>query len=1609
MAINYDARVEHWKSKLLDLSTGNRLLNMAFRKTGNVARIELPDGDSLWDRLVTRELSVRFARRTRMDAESEAADYEQARDEVGEKGASLAGIKRPGSFSLKENEAVLHVLGVDQQKRLKAIRSQARSVTEERGINVLYVAIGGVRWIDQKKEQHLAPLLLVPVDLTLRSKNSLYVMARNEDDPSVNETFALKAKQDFDIDLPQLGDGEVPSQYLERVEAEVARVGWSVEPCAALGIFLFATINMYHDLVDNKSQVTANRNVRAICGDADACDATPAAADDDGQSAGDKDIPLTILDSDSSQDKAVNWANAGLSFVLQGPPGTGKSQTIANIIGESLYRGKKVLFVSEKRAALDVVKRRLDAAGLGDWAFVLHDLKSNKKEAVDSLAHQLDGLYGPMSTGMTTNDRRYKRVKADLDAYAHEVYEKIAPLGISAWDAFGEMTRLRNAPTITFSFDDTTSLDQHGLDDIRELIRGFELAILEAPAGIAEGPWRGIKLRRLTEDLADSIMGSVRRARDAHAALMGVAGRIAQVLPMDVEAIFKADGSVLLAALDACAGFACVDAVLRKSPGLDEVLAVARRVRLAAQDAASVLDGLARSLAEMGSLDSDCVLGLPDAIDREALAGLQSQLDSAVSRDALLAAIVDYPRIVPQLKELSERLATYRSKRGDILADYSREIFDLDCRGMLLRAEQGYTSWLKRLASAEFKQDVMAVSRCARQVTSKKMGYEQLKDVLHQLDEVRAEHAVIEESLAMLAEEAPDAHLDFDADLDGLDRSCKLALLVKSAAGQIDELDRVCGTVTDELHLISTYPCFEYRGLRTELADIDDVQGLLDSVRTAAVDLGCDPENMLAAPACRDIPSRHVESMREEYVAASKDWDEARAELLSFFKDDAAVASMAPNGISELLASCIAHERDLGCAVTYERRVEECRKAGLGEFVSAVEKTGIDAHTIWPAFERRFYTLWFEQACERLPTVVDFIEAEQAHRIEDFGKLDVYELGRASTRIVASLRKLAAKRISDTDVRILRHEAGKSKRIKPVRKLMEEIPDLIVALKPCMMMSPLSVCTFLKARTIDFDLVIFDEGSQVRTEYAIGAISRGEQIIIGGDSKQLPPSSFFTAGSSGDDDLDAPDEDAVVDEFDSVLDEASMMPTTTLRWHYRSRNESLIAFSNKEIYNGDLVTFPSGREGAAGEGVSFVHVPHGIWEGSRDGNPIEAQRVAELVLEHYEQYPDRSLGVIAFGSGQMNAIEAALTGLRKTHDRYERFFDEDVSEPFFIKSLENVQGDERDSIILSVGYARSSAGVFAMRFGPIGQAGGERRLNVAVTRAKRSLTLVSSVTELDFNLPEEAKRGPSLLRDYIAFARRCEAGSLGTAAAVETQERERGIQSETPLMDYLVQVVEGLGLVAVREVGETKNRVDVGVKAQPDDARYIAGIVMDGPSYHAAHSTRERDRIRPSMLSGMGWKLYNVWAPAWGRNPVGEADRLQAFLREAAAEHERAEGDSAGAGARDDLAAEEANGGADGSEPIPEASLAGAANPKERDGIGGEVAKTAGADLLERQLELIRRDEEYQKSTLRSRRIEGEPTATAGASSAGAHASAPAATGTGRRRGAQDGGPKKAM
>ncbi|HEU4584223.1 MAG TPA: DUF3320 domain-containing protein, partial [Gemmatimonadaceae bacterium] len=528
------------------------------------------------------------------------------------------------------------------------------------------------------------------------------------------------------------------------------------------------------------------------------------------------------------------------------------------------------------------------------------------------------------------------------------------------------------------------------------------------------------------------------------------------------------------------------------------------------------------------------------------------------------------------------------------------------------------------------------------------------------------------------------------------------------------------------------------------------------------------------------------------------------------------------------------------------------------------------------AFRRALLERWLEEVMTERRALREFRTLTHEERVKEFRRLDERVLEENRAAVVARLREATQQRLQTPAARaglpFVQREMAKQRRLAPLRKVLQHAEATVRAVKPCFLMSPLTVSQYLDGKKPSFDIVIFDEASQLPSEDAIGSIARGKQLVVVGDPKQLPPTNFFTtvggtAAPIGDDGL------PVVEDSESVLEEymGAGVPVTRLKWHYRSAHESLITFSNVSFYDADLYTFPSVETGSERSGLSFEYVEDGVYEG-KGLNMAEARRVVDAVVRHAKERPHESLGVGTFNLRQQLAILDELELRRRQDPSIEPFFARDTAEPFFVKNLENIQGDERDVIFLSVTYAKGPDGRLRYNFGPINGENGWRRLNVLTTRARKRMRVFSSMRGDDINAAGTTSRGAHLLRDFLRYA---EFGRLDSVVANESAAAESPFEQE--VIAELVQ----RGVKVVPQVGAAGYRIDIGVLDDDVPGRYVCGIECDGVAYHSAETARDRDRLRQQVLEARGWTILRVWSTDWFKDRAGQIERLMKLIAEA--------------------------------------------------------------------------------------------------------------------------------
>ena len=724
---------------------------------------------------------------------------------------------------------------------------------------------------------------------------------------------------------------------------------------------------------------------------------------------------------------------------------------------------------------------------------------------------------------------------------------------------------------------------------------------------------------------------------------------------------------------------------------------------------------------------------------------------------------------------------------------------------------------------------------------------------------------------AMIAQGAVSGRSDYEQDL-------KLLWRLQSVGKEINELNPLLETVSS------------WRGIETTVAPLKRDLHLAKRLLYAIASLGADQKSLIdihlsvgelvsggndllgSNAAVGRVCAALTESL-QKLERAIEDFSTI-AEANAYERVRSAAGEDWLERLKKVANDLFANEAKLNAWCAWRRIRRDAIRAELGSLVGAVERGELDPGRISRCFETSYCRWWVSAVVQEDPVLRTFHSSERNDRIGEFRHLD-NEFTELTRRCIRA-RMCAGLAEEDPTQRAaefgtLRRELEKKTRHKPVRQLISEIPSALTRLTPCLLMSPLSVAQYLTPDQSIFDLVIFDEASQITVWDAVGAIARGKQTIVVGDPKQLPPTSFF---SRSDDESDESDE--FEGDLQSILDEClgAGLPAQNLAWHYRSEHESLIAFSNHRYYAGELITFPSPF--TFDRAVRRIHVPDGVYgRGGTRTNRVEAKTVVAAVVQRLKNpsfaASKRSIGVVTFNVEQQRLIEDLLDEERIKDSSIERYFSDDQFEALFVKNLESVQGDERDVILFSVTFGPDIDGHISMNFGPLNREGGERRLNVAITRARSELLVFTTLRSEQIDLSRTRGAGVKDFKNFLQFAER---GSRSLAESIYGSVGEYASSLESAVARSLSE----RGWVVHPQIGVSAFRIGIGVVHPDSPGRYLAGIECDGENYHCSATARDRDKLREEILGRVGWNILRIWSIDWWIDHKGAADKLDSSL-----------------------------------------------------------------------------------------------------------------------------------
>ncbi|MGX6600628.1 DUF4011 domain-containing protein [Micromonosporaceae bacterium Da 78-11] len=1571
------AALHIWRDCLIDLSCTSRLLNFQPAK-GGLVEIASPSPEGLVKAL-------------------------QRGEECPFRGAgATGGTPGPGS----KGDAGADLFPAEAPDRLvvsmlRRLRKKARQEYLDRGVQVLHLAVETVHWRDDEDCAYASPLLLMPVTLSSIGPGEVPRISPGDGDPVLNPALTVRLRE-LGVDAPVLdpsAEVDLPLIRARFQSAIACRPGWHLTHDAILSCFSFHKEAMYRDLIDNEERILDHPVVRALAATghrsrAAGFDFPPITAAQIDELAPPEDVPF-VLDADASQRAAVAAALAGRSFVLDGPPGTGKSQTIANMIGCLLHAGRRILFVSEKAAALEVVRNRLAAVGLDAYLLELHSHQAGRKEVATALAAACERLPPGVAATAGTDHGVLREHREQLTAYAVAMNEVREPLGMSLHDALGECARLVDVPAAPVPMIAPAALTPAAVRQIDGAADRLSRAwpAVTAPAAF---PWRGVIVR----EPLDEVLGRAQRALARLAESVRLNAAVAAAFDLR-----RPNRARVLSALVAHAARRPPEVrdewltAVGLQPAEQELaeltrgLAAVRRAREAVQAQAGVAwsalppqapltaapeltppavelgpltaataDGLARRFAEdAGRLDRHrqtidqvttrlgvpTVVTFPDLCRAVAIVELGGRPNrpepfwfgagvlpavstgAATLRRCLESLVAVEVRARPYFTEailgqpvdqLAARFAgTHRGLRK-LLGAYRR---DKRAVAAFVLPTTNPAEAVARLGTAVAWKQAMAGLAAAEHTYALVLGryWRGVGTDFRALDQavqVAAEvlrwtppamlRAVVEyvcaaeadTDLIRLATAARDDVLAWQAAL----RPAPLpAARPELAAGAVDAAIAWLRAQVEPLRAVarSARAFGDATGRDLDHAEVVRLAQLRQAVVDAEAALtagtgrdfallsrGAGPDDELPvaalgwASAARRLATGADQAFSAEQARALGEsrpdgalpalieaWDEARAAVLAAFAPDRRAGLAADLDDYQRAERLLRELRDdaAGQEEWFDQLAARDLLAGFG-LDTAVEFAagqGLDADEVRGVVRRALFRSWADAVIRADTRLRPARAGERDRLVARFRRLDARRVAAAPGQVIEAVEAgRPDEAAAAEELGLLLREAMKVTGHLPVRELIGRARDTVLALKPCFLMSPVAVSQFLPP-DLSFDVVIFDEASQVTPADAIACVYRARALIVAGDDKQLPPTSFFDRMLHTDDERAA---ETDVTDFQSVLELAKACGAFRhlgLTWHYRSRHESLIAFSNQHFYQGRLTTFPSANGEGPDAGIEVFHV-RGVYRRSagRD-NPVEAGRVAERILHHFTTRPDQSLGVVTFSVAQAEAIERAVAD----RPELDPHADDDRLHGFFVKSLESVQGDERDVMIFSIGYGFDEAGKINTNFGPLNRPNGWRRLNVAITRARRRVELVTSIRSRD--IPATDNEGVRRLAAYLDFAER------GTSAPPGPAE-----QSGAPFEESVLATIRSWGYEVRTNVGASGRRIDLGVRHPAYAGEvYALAVQCDGASYHAFATARDRDRLQDQVLRGLGWKLHRVWSVAWHRDRAEEESRLRTAIEQA--------------------------------------------------------------------------------------------------------------------------------
>lgn len=1341
----------HWERKLLDLSLRNNLLNT--RITKNTLQLISADLDRFEDALADGDEFQISPKPS--DWDNPLYDFGlyqslNSADPMIELVRSEISQKRLRSY-LNDTELNRSLLHLYRSSRLSL---------EENGANTLYMALGLLKWYETPTSERprYAPLLLLPVEMIRKSAAKGYIIRSREEDAMMNITLLEMLRQNFGITisgldtLPTDGSGVNVKLIYSIIRNGIKnQKKWDVEEQAILGIFSFSKFIMWNDIHSNLHKLKENKIVSSLISgklewnvEEDMMDATVLEKE-----LSPADIVLPI-NADSSQLEAIYEGVNNRTFILHGPPGTGKSQTITNIIANALYKGKRVLFVAEKMAALSVVQNRLAAIGLDPFCLELHSSKAKKTAILSQLKTTSEVLKYTSPESFQQESSRLLGLRAQLNKYVDALHKKHA-FGFSMYDAISRYLSIDCKNELLIPNDLIIELSESKLSEWKELVEEL-VSYSNAFEHPYQHPLTGIKISTYSSQLRE-----------------------------DVTVLLK---------------------------NLIELL---------------------RKIQEQNPIISKLFFGdIEAAQNKRNTETLTKLIGKLINIPELTPPLLTLPMITEALDEYKEVSANGKRRdqlKHEIEINYSDEILNIQAKQLLSHWDECSAKWFlpKFFGQRSIKKQIKLYA-LTKSYTESEVSY-----VLKNIIEFQSRHYIVNKYTAQLPVlfgkygknenwESIDQIID-----DMLEINSAILQCTNDISGAVSLKETLSKHLSEGIHSFKTIHGASLIGFVNIFKTIQSEEQLLQNT------LGLSNETL--------------------HKDTSSAWASECSSQLNLW-------------LSNLYR--------LKEWYQWLLIVDKFEKQGIDFIAEKYKTTNTPADEFLNVFDKSIY-----RAC------ISFIVAEEPSLDLFKGKLfdDIilkYKQLKANfeeltkkeifTKLASNIPNFTREASQNSEVGILQKNIRNNGRGMSIRKIVDSIPTLLSRMCPCMLMSPMSVAQFIDPDAEKFDLVIFDEASQMPTYEAIGAIARGNNVIVVGDPKQMPPTNFFSTNTVDEDNIE-------MEDLESILDDclALSMPSKYLLWHYRSKHESLIAFSNSEYYDNKLLTFPSPDN--IESKVSFVPVQGFYDKGKSRQNKEEALAVVNEISRRLldENLRTKSIGVVTFSSVQQALIEDMLADKFLFNPQLERLALES-EEPLFIKNLENVQGDERDVILFSVGYGPDADGKVSMNFGPLNRLGGERRLNVAVSRARYEMIIYSTLRADQIDLNKTSSVGVAGFKRFLEYAQKGE--------QIVT-DKQTSVISHASIENLIAQEIRKQGYVVHTNIGCSGYKIDLGIVDRSKPSTYLLGILCDGDNYRQTKTARDREIVQSSVLRLLGWNICKVWTMDWWENSSAVVQQILQAIHEA--------------------------------------------------------------------------------------------------------------------------------